>query len=465
MGKSLNTGKILIVDDELAVCKSCQRILSEYATEIARSGEEAIARLKEESFNVVVADLKMPGMDGIELLKIIKKEYPQIIFIIITGYATVATAVEAMKGGAFDYIPKPFTPDEVRMVVKKALENKGIFSDLYVERYQFDNIIGSGPKMQELFRLIEKVAPTSGTVIIYGESGTGKELIARAIHNTSRRKNARFVAVDCVAFPTTLLESALFGHIKGAFTGAVSTKPGFFEIADGGTLFLDEIGNISLDIQGKLLRVLQEREFIPVGGTEPKKINVRLISATNKDLKEMIAKETFREDLFYRLHVVPIFLPPLRERREDIPVLAYHFLQKYSKQLNKNISSISPETMKCLVNYEWPGNVRQLENIIERVVITTESEIISPEDLPLSIQYEYTSAKMSSIPTNYKELKSAKKQIKEQSIEEIERKFLIEALKRNSWNISKTAHDIGIQRTNLHSLIRKYKIQIRGNKD
>jgi len=451
--------KILVVDDEPMVCRSIQRILSEHHTEIARSGEEALMKLKEQRFDVVFTDLKMPGIDGIELLRIIKKEYPQTITIIITGYAAVATAVEAMKEGAFDYVPKPFTPEEVRMLTRNALEKRGIVLEGYEKRYQFDNIIGNSDKMKEVFGLIGKVAPTSGTVLIRGESGTGKELVARAIHNRSQRRNKRFVAVDCGVFPPTLLESALFGHVKGAFTGAIATKRGFFEMANGGTLFIDEIANMTLDVQGKLLRSLQEREFIPVGGTEHKKVNVRLISATNKDLKKMVEQGTFREDLYYRLYVVPIVLPPLRERIEDIPALTQHFAEKHCKQQNKGVMKISPEAMKCLVDYDWPGNVRQLENTIERVIITTEGDTIGADDLPLSIRGRRLPGRVSAVPTSSSELKKLKKQLRDDAIRKVERSFLIEALKRNDWNVSKAAEDVGMQRTNFHALMRKHDVK------
>lgn len=452
---------ILVVDDEQVVCTSLQRILRDHLVETALCGEDALGKMKERHFDVVFTDLKMPGMDGIELLKIIKKEYPDSVVIIITGYATVATAVEAMKEGAFDYIPKPFTPDEVQLLTKTALEKRGIYPDDYADRYQFDNIIGSSDKMKEIFRLIDKAAPTSGTVLIYGESGTGKELVARAIHNKSQRKNRKFVAVDCGAFTPTLLESALFGHVKGAFTGAVASKPGFFEMANGGTLFIDEIGDVGLDVQGKLLRALQEREFIPLGGTQVKKVNVRLISATNRDLKQMVQEGTFREDLFYRLYVVPIFLPPLRDRIEDIPALAHHFLEKHSRQMERAGLTISPEAMKLLVKYDWPGNVRQLENTIERAIITTDGDTIRTEDLPLSVRSRKTSLEPDSVPKSSSELKTLKRQLRDEAVKDVEKSFLIEALERNNWNVTRAAEDVGMQRTNFHALMRKHDIKMK----
>lgn len=458
--------KILVVDDEPIVCRSCFRILNEagYQVETVLSGQEALEKVDHQSFDVVLVDLKMPGLDGMEVLQRIRKVHPEVIVIMITGYATVESAVEAMKLGASDYVPKPFTPDELCIIVEKALEKRDlILENQYLRqqlqvRYKFDNIIGESKKMQEVFRIVEKVAPTDSTVLIYGESGTGKELIARAIHHNSPRRDKQFVSVDCGALSETLLESELFGHIKGSFTGAIVTKPGLFEIADGGTFFLDEIGDISLATQAKLLRVLQEREFKPVGGTKSIKVDIRLIAATNKDLEKMIQEGRFREDLFYRLNIVPIFLPPLRERKEDIPPLAFHFLKKYNRERNKNIRTITPEAMSLLVEYDWPGNVRELENVIERTVVMTDGELIKPEHLPLNIQKKGVDLSLI-IPRNAQELKQVKKQIRRRSIESIEKSFVIQALKRNNWNVTRSARDVGMKRQNFQALMRKYHIK------
>jgi DNA-binding NtrC family response regulator len=306
--------RVLVVDDEAVVCESCKRILEEedYEVECAQNGKDAFIKMKANPFDIVITDLKMPGVDGMEVLRTFRRDYPDAVIIMITGFSTVETAVEAMKLGAFDYIPKPFTPDEVSVVVKKALEKRNLLlENIYLrqelqEKYGFQNIVGKGKRMQEIYRIITKVAMADSTVLIYGQSGTGKELIARAIHFNSPRREKPFVPVDCAVLSENLLESELFGHIRGSFTGAVTTKPGLFEVADGGTLFLDEVGNISLAIQAKLLRVLQEREFTPVGGTKSKKVDIRLIAATNKDLEKMIKEGTFREDLYYRLNIVPI---------------------------------------------------------------------------------------------------------------------------------------------------------------
>ncbi|HID93922.1 MAG TPA: sigma-54-dependent Fis family transcriptional regulator, partial [bacterium (Candidatus Stahlbacteria)] len=447
--------RILVVDDEPIVCKSCLKILNDlgYEVETVQSGQEALERVEKEPFDIVIVDLKMPGISGMEVLKTIRETYPDIIVIMITGYSTVETAVEAMKLGAFDYIPKPFTPDELSIRIEKALERKNLLREnRYLRqelqaKYEFGNIIGKSKPMQEIYRIVKKVAPTDSTVLIHGESGTGKELIARAIHHNSPRREKPFIAVDCGALSEDLLESELFGHVKGSFTGAIVNKPGLFEVANGGTFFLDEIGDISLGIQAKLLRVLQEKEFKQVGGIKTIKVNVRLIAATNKNIEKMISEGKFREDLFYRLNIVPIFLPPLRKRKDDIPLLAHHFLTKYNRERNKNIKNISPEAMNLLTEYNWPGNVRELENVIERVIVMTDEDIIRPEHLPPNIQRNKVCIDITT-PKNNIELKRLKKQAKEQAIERIEKSFVIEALKRNNWNVTKSAIDVGMKRQN-----------------
>lgn len=459
--------RILVIDDEPIVCESCQRILEDEGLEVetALSGAEAFAKMRENPFDIVITDLKMPGIDGMEVLRTIKREYPDTIVIMITGFSTVETAVEAMKLGAFDYIPKPFTPDEVSVVVKKAIEQKNLLlENVYLrqelqEKYGFQNIIGKSKKMQEIYRIIVKVAPTDSTVLIHGQSGTGKELIARAIHFNSPRRDKQFVTVDCAVLAENLLESELFGHIRGSFTGAVTTKPGLFEVADGGTVFLDEIGNISLTIQAKLLRVLQEREFTPVGGTKSKKVDIRLIAATNKDLEKMIQEGTFREDLYYRLNIVPIYLPPLKERQEDIPALAVHFLKKYSEEMGKSIKGFTPEAMEKLMRYPWPGNVRELENVIERTVVMMEDEMVRVEHLILPSQRR--PEEIERIPTTSEELKEIKKQLREKAVEEIERAFVIKALERNQWNVTRAAEEVGMLRPNFQALMRKYGLRVR----
>jgi DNA-binding NtrC family response regulator len=463
----MTKAKILAVDDEEIVLKSCRKILEGGGHEVftALSGQEALDLLKKEPIDIVITDIKMPVMDGMEVLERVKKEYPDILVIIITGYSTVQSAVQAMKLGAFDYIPKPFTPDEVLVVVEKALEKKSlIYENIYLRKeleakYGFDNIIGSSPKMQEVYKLIRKVAPTDSTVLIRGDSGTGKELIARAIHFNSPRKQKPFVPVDCGVLAQELLESELFGHVKGSFTGAIVTKPGLFEVADGGSIFLDEIGDVNTNFQSKLLRVIQEREFTPVGGVKPKKVNLRFVVATNKDLEKLVEQKQFREDLFYRLNVVSITVPPLREKKDDVPLLAYHFLKKYTKEMEKNIKSISVDAMNMLTAYSWPGNVRQLENVIERAIVMAEGEAITTEHLPFAVRAEIAHPD-TPIPKTSEDLKEIKKRIRESAVEGIEKSFILDALTRNDWNITRSAKDVGMQRSNFQALMRKYKIRM-----
>ena len=460
--------RILVVDDEMIVCESCKRILEEegYEVETALSGNEAFEKMKENLFDIVITDLKMPGIDGMEVLRTFHKEYPDVFIIMITGFSTVETAVEAMKLGAFDYIPKPFTPDEVTIVVKKAIEKKSLMMEnIYLrqelqEKYGFHNIVGKSKKMQEIYRIIAKVASTDSTVLIYGQSGTGKELIARAIHFNSPRRDKQFVPVDCAVLSENLLASELFGHVRGSFTGAITTKPGLFEVADGGTVFLDEVGNISLSIQAKLLRVLQEREFTPVGGTKAKKVDIRLIAATNKDLEKMIKEETFREDLYYRLNIVPISLPSLKERQEDIPLLAVHFLKKYDEEMGKAIKGFTPEAMEKLMKYPWPGNVRELENVTERTVVMIEEDMVRVEHLILPSQQEKESIG-GYIPVTSEELKEIKKQVREKAVEEIEKAFVLNALERHHWNATRAAEEVGMLRPNFQALMRKYNLRAR----
>jgi len=456
--------RILVVDDEIVVCKSVKKILEKkgHKVDMVQSGKDALDLIDRELFDILIVDLKMPEIDGIEVLKRTKEKYPDMIVLIITGYATVETAVKAMKMGAFDYIPKPFLPDELLMIIDKALQTKRLkMENLLLKKRlkgsKFPGIIGNTRKMLDVFALIEKVAPTSATVLITGESGTGKELVARAIHNLSKRSEKKFVPVDCGAFSSELLKSELFGHIKGSFTGAVSTKKGLFEIADGGTMFFDEIANMDMEIQSKILRVLQEREFVPLGGTEPRKVNVRVISATNRDLKKMVKDGKFREDLFYRIYVVPIHIPPLRERKEDIPSLVYYFLEKYSHR-EKGDLGISSDALKKLVDFDWPGNIRQLENTIQRALILAEGDKIEAKHIPISSKTVEVPSRHS-IPETNEELKKMKKELRQEAIKRLERNFVIQALNRNDWNITKAAISVGMQRTNFHSLMKKYGIK------
>lgn len=382
-------GRILIVEDENSM-REVLRILLEgegYEVISASDGLKGLSYIDKDIFDLVITDIKMPGADGFEVLTKVKHISPDTIVLMITAFGTTEAAIEAMKLGAYDYINKPFKIDEIRLIVKKALEKKRLSEEVSLLRdkvkitCRLENIIGQSPKMQELFRLIPKVAQSISNVLIIGESGSGKELVAMALHNLSNRKNKNFVAINCSAFPEGLLESELFGHMKGSFTGAMQNKQGLFEIADSGSLFLDEIGEMPINLQAKLLRVLENGTFRRVGGTTDIKVDVRIISATNKDIKEEIASGRFREDLYYRLNVVPIHIPPLRERKEDIPLLVEHFLKKISDRTKR----ITPEAMRILIEYHWKGNVRELENVVERIVLLTEKEEITPAELPNEI--------------------------------------------------------------------------------
>ena len=391
--------KILVVDDEVSIREMIKKGLSqmgEFNVETAQNGVEAIEKIEKEIFDLVLTDLKMPEMDGLELLKNIKGTRPEVMVILMTAYGSIETAVEAMKMGANDYITKPINFEDLLLHISKVQKESLLLKEnrlLRMEvrkKFEFNNIIGKSKKMQEIFSLIEKVAPGNSTVIIYGGSGTGKELVAKAIHYHSPRADKPFIPFNCGAIPETLVESELFGHTKGAFTGAIQAKRGLFEEANGGTLFLDEISNILPSAQVKLLRVLQEKELMRVGSTERTKIDVRMIAATNENLEENMQMGKFREDLFYRLHVFPIFLPDLKHRKEDISLLAYHFLDRYSKEAKKGIKGISKEAMKLLLEYPWPGNVRELENTIERAVIMTDQDHLVPNDLPQDLIEGYS---------------------------------------------------------------------------
>ena len=462
------SARILIVDDEEIVIKSCLRILAgdEFQVESVQDGREALKKIEENPYDVVILDIMMPNIDGLEVLRRVKETHPNVDVIMITGLSQVDTAVQAMKLGAFDYISKPFEPDELKLVVYRALERRRLLQENFTLRsevsskYRFENIIGLSPQMQAVYRLIAQCAPTSSTVLITGESGTGKELIARAIHYNSLRKDKPFVAVDCNALRENLLESELFGHVKGAFTSAVVNKKGMFEVAGSGTLFLDEIGNISMSIQAKLLRVLQEREFRAVGDTRTQTANFRLVTATNKDLKAMVAAGTFRDDLYYRVNIFPVHAPALRERKGDIPALAYHFLKVFSAELGKKITDISEGALSTLTNYGWPGNVRELENVMYRAAILTGDSVVRQAHLVNIIDSSQPPADLA-VPRTGDELKRVKKAAREKSVEDIEKQFVLEALRRNDWNVTKSAEETGMQRPNFQALMKKYTIRVR----
>ncbi len=382
--------RILAVDDEESIREFLEIMLKKEGYEVttAKDGAEAIDVLKKKSFDMVISDLQMPNVTGMELLKHVKDNYPDLVFMIITAFGTTESAVEAMKLGAYDYITKPFKIDEVRIVISNALrsknlevENRTLKKEMQKE-YSFQSLVGNSDKMHQIYELIKRVSQTPTNVLIIGESGTGKEMVAKAIHVNGPLKNKPFVTINCGAIPENLMESEMFGHKKGSFTGAIQDKVGLFEVADGGTLFLDEVGELPLTIQVKLLRAIQERVIRRVGATEDQKIEVRIIAATNRNLEEMVKEGTFREDLYYRLNVILINVPPLRERSDDVSLLAKHFLQKYSTRFNKGIGGISDEAMKVLKKYDYPGNVRELENIIERTVALEAGSTILPESLP-----------------------------------------------------------------------------------
>lgn len=460
------SARILVVDDEDVVIRSCLRILGAagHEVEAVSSGSDALRRVDEKDFDLVILDIMMPKIDGLEVLQRVKETHPDIDVIMITGLSQIETAVRAMKLGAFDYLPKPFDPDQLTIVVSRALERRNLLREnldlkqAVSSKYRFDNIIGSSPPMQNIYRLIAQCAPTNSSILITGESGTGKELIARAIHYNSLRRDKPFIAVDCNALSETLLESELFGHVKGSFTGAVTSKKGMFEVASGGTLFLDEIGNISLSIQAKLLRVIQEREFRAVGDTHTQSANIRLITATNKDLQAMVAEGSFREDLFYRINIFPIHMPSLRDRREDIPALAFHFLNVLKAELGKDVNEISEDAMSALANYDWPGNVREMENTLHRAMILTADKVIRRAHLGAIAQMHGGGE----VPRTADELKRVKKVTREKSVEDVEKLFVLEALKRNAWNVTRSAEDTGMQRANFQSLMKKYEIKVRG---
>ena len=460
-------GRILVVDDEEIVIRSCMRVLSGggFQIDAARNGLEALSAINKNDYDVLILDIKMPRMDGIEVLQRVKETHPDIDVIMITGLHEIETAVQAMKLGAFDYLPKPFDPDELELVVARAFERRQLLQEnlsLKSEvsaRYRFENIIGSSPRMQAVYRLIARCAPTNSTVMLRGESGTGKELIARAIHYNSLRKDKPFVTVDCTTLSENLLESELFGHVKGSFTGAVSNKRGLFESADGGTLFLDEIGNISMSTQAKLLRFIEEREFKAVGDTRLRTVNVRLISATNTDLESMIADGKFREDLYYRINIFPIEIPPLRERRDDIPALAFHSLKRFSNETEHKITEFSAGAMNLLMNFDWPGNVRELENVVHRAVILANGNVIRQGHL-VNIINMLPQVELD-VPRTSEELKRIKKIARQKSVENVEKHFVLGALKRNGWNVTRCAEETGMQRSNFQALMKKYDVGIR----
>jgi len=442
--------KVLVIDDDDSLRKGCAQTLSGegYRVRDVGSGNEALEMVSGEAFDIFILDLKMPGMDGMEVLECLRESDPASVVIVITGYATVETAVEAMKLGAYDFLPKPFTPDGLLAIVDRAAERKRLGLENICLRRELDEraahggIVGTSSAINGILTLIDKVAASDSTVLITGETGVGKELVAREIHRRSARSAKPFVVVDCGALVETLFESELFGHVKGAFTGAVETKHGKFELADGGTMFLDEISNIETSIQAKLLRAIQEREIVKVGSSKKIDVDARIVAATNRDLENEIRENRFREDLYYRLKVFPLSVPPLRERKEDILVLAEHFLGRFGRKKGKHVTRISEEATRVLEAHDWPGNVRELENAIERAVVMADTDVITPGDLAhLGPVPESTDG-----PDTQGRLAQAEK-------EEIEK-----ALERFEGHKSNAAEYLGINRKTLREKIRKYGI-------
>jgi DNA-binding NtrC family response regulator len=441
---------LLVVDDDPVTLDLLKEVLSKEGYEVttASSGEDAITRGMENIFDIIITDVRMGEKDGIEVLRSFKKISPETTVIVITAFGSIENAIEAIREGAFDYISKPFKLEEIKFTTQMALEHRKLLQEnkFYrqelLNKYQFKNVIGRTPQMFHVYKTIAKVADTKSTVLLYGERGTGKELIARSIHYNSLRNNRPFIPVDCASLVETLMESELFGHVRGAFTGAHFTKRGLFEEADGGTLFLDEVSNLSLSMQTKLLRFLQEHEIKRVGGMESIRVDVRVIAAANQPLEPLVKDGKFREDLYDRLNVVSITLPPLRERKEDISLLANHFLQKFSEENHKNISHISPEALEILLQYSWPGNVRELEHTIERAIILSAHPIILPEDLP---------GKM------FEEIKGAEILLPEKSLSlrEVEKRYVLKVLDETKGNKKKASEILGIDRTTLYRILEK----------
>jgi DNA-binding NtrC family response regulator len=452
--------RILIVDDEEINREFLQEVLTHqgYDVKTAANGVKALELLKQEVFHAVLSDLKMPELSGVDLVRQLKEIAPSTVGIIFTGYATIETAVDAIKAGAYDYVTKPFRIEEILLVLQRALEFQRLnYENISLRKqlkakYKFENIISDNDKMQAVFEIVEKVSDSDSTVLIYGESGTGKELIARAIHYNSYRQDKPLIPINCGAIPGELLESELFGYEKGAFTGATALRLGRFELANGGTVFLDEIGEMSPALQVKILRVLQEREFERVGGTRTIKVDVRIIAATNKDLEELVANSRFREDLFYRLNVIPIPLPPLRDRKSDIPLLVTHFIERFNVEKRRQIEGISPEALDRLMRYHWPGNVRELENLIERIAILKGKGFIAPEDLPEKLMPTYANGGVPAIEIPSEGIDF------DAMVQNFERQLLSTALERTHGVKSKAAALLRMNRTTLVEKVKKLDI-------
>jgi len=459
--------KVLIVDDEEEMLGSCVRLLGRtgYRCLTTTDPAHALALIEDQRPDVILTDLKMPGYDGMDVLRRARELDPEAVVLIFTAHATIESAVAAIKEGAYDYIPKPFEAEDLRQRLARALEKRRLIREnrnlrTQIETtYGFENIVGKSQAMAHVFELVKKAARSEANILIRGESGTGKELIARAIHAQSPRAREAFVPLDCASLPEPLLESELFGHERGAFTGAVRTKLGMFEVAHRGTIFLDEIRDLPLSLQAKLLRVLQERQVRRVGGTKMIDVDVRLVSSTNQDLAEAVKQGAFREDLFYRVHVIAIALPPLRERTGDIPLVAYHFLRRYNRSRETAVEEISPEALAFLESYTWPGNVRELQNVIERACVLAEGPRLEARDLPQSVRG--ASGGRPTLPRlGGKDLPM--KVAKEEWLQTFEREYLMELLHRHGGNVSQAAKVAQIDRKTIHRLIKKYRLKFRG---
>jgi DNA-binding NtrC family response regulator len=456
--------RVLVVDDDKQILRLLEQFLSQrgFATTLATDGKEAEQVFDSEQFDVVLADVMMPKMDGLQLLEAIKEKEPEMPVIIITGSGDDETKKEAYAKEAFLYITKPIDFNLLGLATQQAAEKFSLvkekqrlseqLSESLGKRYRFENLIGSSGKMQEVFSLIAKVASSNASILIQGESGTGKELVARAIHYNSLRKEGPFIAVNCAAIPRELMESELFGHVKGSFTGAIADKKGKFELADGGSIFLDEIADLDISLQAKILRALQEREFERVGGTQPIRVNIRLIAATNKNLSRAMKDGSFREDLFYRLSVIPLRIPPLRERKEDITTLSEHFVHKYSQENQRKIKGILPKAMEALLTYDWPGNVRELENCMERAVVMSETDLIRLADLPLALQ-------TGQIAEEFLSPEEARDSIRlglGRTMREVEKEYTLRTLREMGGNRTRTAQVLGISVRGLRDKLKEW---------
>jgi len=449
---------VLIVDDEEVLQDVLSTLLrgEGYKTLAARSGEEALQLLKTEEPDLVLLDLMLPVMSGMEVLKQLRRQHPDLVVVIITAFSSIEGAIEAMREGAFHYIPKPFKNEEVLLTVRKGLEQRRLTQEnrqlraQLRQRYAFDNIIGKSKAMQRVFELVSLAAPSKSNILILGESGTGKELVAKAIHHHSRRADGPFVTVNSGSMPHDLLESNLFGHVKGAFTGAISDKKGLFEMADEGSIFFDEIGNIPQETQAKLLRVIQEKEFMRLGGVETLTADVRIIAATNADLEELVAQGRFREDLYYRLNVITIQLPALSERPEDVPLLARHFLKEYAQENEKGIHDLAPRALELLMDYHWPGNVRELENVIERGVVLSTGNVFDEELLPPTVREPQAAAAVAPPAVNGLSFKEA--------VSSYERQLIIQALRTASGVQKRAAEILKVKPTTLHEMMKRLNV-------